>query len=66
MDSYVLLGILHSLAPHVPLSRVVLLLAVLEQRASVVGQRMQREIQKKVVSYLKSNEIDSDKVRSHN
>lgn len=36
----------------------------LEQRASVVGQKMQREIQKKVVTYLKNNEIDSGKVNS--
>ena len=36
----------------------------LQQRASVVGQKMQREIQKEVVSYLKDNEIDSSKVNS--
>ena len=36
----------------------------LEQRASVVGQKMQREIQKEVVTYLKNNEIDSGKVNS--
>lgn len=36
----------------------------LEQRASVVGQKMQREIQKEVVTYLKNNEIDNDKVNS--
>ena len=31
----------------------------LEQRAQVVGQKMQREIQKEVVTYLKSNKIDN-------
>ena len=36
----------------------------LEQRASVVGSKMQKEIQKEVVTYLKSNSIDSDKVNS--
>ena len=36
----------------------------LEQRASVVGSKMQREIQKEVVAYLKSNSIDNDKVNS--
>jgi len=36
----------------------------LEQRASVVGQKMQREIQKEVISYLKNNEIDNDKVNA--
>jgi len=36
----------------------------LEQRASVTGQKMQREIQKGVMAYLKNNEINSDKVNS--
>lgn len=36
----------------------------LEQRASVVGQKMQREIQKEVVTYLKSNSIDQSLVNS--
>jgi len=43
---------------------VVLWQQFLEQRASVVGQKMQREIQKEVVSFLKSNTIDQDKVNS--
>ena len=43
---------------------VVLWQQFLEQRASVVGSKMQREIQKEVVSYLKNNEIDSGKVNS--
>jgi len=43
---------------------VVLWQQFLEQRASVVGQKMQREIQKELVSFLKNNEIDSDKVNS--
>jgi len=43
---------------------VVLWQQFLEQRASVTGQKMQREIQKEVVSYLKNNEIDSEKVNS--
>lgn len=36
----------------------------LEQRASVVGQKMQREIQQEVVSYLKNNDIDNEKVNA--
>ena len=43
---------------------VVLWQQFLEQRASVKGQQMQREIQKEVVQYLKSNTIDQDKVNS--
>ena len=43
---------------------VVLWQQFLEQRASVTGQKMQREIQKEVMSYLKNNEINSDKVNS--
>merc|ERR1719353_2868097 len=36
----------------------------LEQRAQVVGNKMQREIQKEVMDYLKNNEIDSNKVNA--
>ena len=36
----------------------------LEQRASVVGQKMQREIQREVVAFLKDNTIDGEKVNS--
>jgi len=36
----------------------------LEQRAQVVGQKMQREIQKEVVTYLKSNKIDNSLVNA--
>ena len=43
---------------------VVLWQQFLEQRASVVGQKMQREIQKEVVTFLKSNTIDADKVNA--
>jgi len=43
---------------------VVLWQQFLEQRASVTGQKMQREIQKEVASYLKKNEIDGNKVNS--
>lgn len=43
---------------------VVLWQQFLEQRASVTGQKMQREIQKEVMAYLKNNEINSDKVNS--
>jgi len=43
---------------------VVLWQQFLEQRASVTGQKMQREIQKEVITFLKNNEINSDKVNS--
>lgn len=43
---------------------VVLWQQFLEQRASVVGQKMQRDIQKEVVTFLKSNTIESEKVNA--
>jgi Lon protease-like protein len=36
----------------------------LEQRMTVVANRMQKEIQQEVMAYLKTNSIDSDKVNS--
>jgi len=43
---------------------IVLWQQFLEQRASVVGNKMQREIQKTVIDFLKSNKIDQDLVNS--
>jgi len=43
---------------------IVLWQQFLEQRTGVLGQKMQREIQKTVVSFLKSNKIDEGLINS--